>query len=476
MSGTVVTILVVAEVLWVLAISVWILLERRSPAATLAWLLAFAALPVLSLLVYVFFGARKIRRRRLRYERVREAMAHRRELAGTADADAASLSGRLAQLAALGTRAGEGPPLRVREAEILLDGDAAYAAIGDAVDAARHHVHLEYYIWEPGGVGTRLRDRLEAKAKEGVAVRILLDAFGSGAAKRRFWKPLVEAGGEVAWFNRPSLARFQPRLMNFRTHRKIVVCDAEIGFTGGMNVADVQSREKSGEKAWRDTHLRLEGDAVRKLQWVFLENWQYATGAAPEADEVLPPLAEEGESLVQVVASGPDHDVHAIQKLFFSAVAGAEERVQVTSPYFVPDDAMLTALSTAALRGVDVRVLVPQRSDSVLVTAAGRSYYEPLLNCGVRIFEYLPRMLHAKSLVVDRDLAVVGTANMDNRSFSLNFEVAAVLYGSEGNDRLAAAFETDLGHAREVSAEDVARVPILRRLVESFARLFSPLL
>jgi cardiolipin synthase len=302
---------------------------------------------------------------------------------------------------------------------------------------------------------------------------------------RRFFAPLAAAGGQVAWFNPLRLFQIRRRRADFRTHRKIVVCDGRVGFIGGMNVADAHSAECSGAAAWRDTHLRLEGSAVRVLQRVFAEDWTYATGKElPSGDDYFPvPVARGTEAstearpeVVQIVASGPDLDAFAIHKVFFAAINRAETRVWLTTPYFLPDDAILGALMSAAMRGLDVRVIVPARSDSRLVDLAARSYFPELLTAGASVFEYQPRFIHAKTFVIDDDVAIVGTANLDNRSFRLDFEVAAVLYSAAVNAQLTAAFRTDLGHCRELARDAPGRQPFWTRFGQAGARLFSPLL
>jgi len=360
---------------------------------------------------------------------------------------------------------------------LLLDGDEKYDALRRAIEAAQAHVHLEYYIWEPDEVGAALRDALVARAQEGVEVRVLVDGFGSSKAASRFWAPLKDAGGQVRRFNELSLARWRPRMANFRTHRKIAVVDGVVGFTGGMNVSKVHSRAHVGDAAWRDTHVEVRGPVVRGLQLVFFEDWHYAGGDAPRVDEYLAdvPATAEQPHVMQVVSSGPDEGLDAIHKVFFVGIAAAERRVQLTSPYFVPDETVVNALSAAALRGTEVTVLVPAAGDQPLVAAAARSYYPELLESGVRIFEYGEPMLHAKSLVVD-DLALVGTANADNRSFRLNFEVAVAVYSASVAEQLADAFAADLRNAREVTLKQVRRWSLRRRLASSTARLFSPVL
>jgi cardiolipin synthase len=286
-----------------------------------------------------------------------------------------------------------------------------------------------------------------------------------------------DAGVEVAWFNPISLARFRPDLLNFRTHRKIVICDGHVGFTGGINVSDDDSFQVKGKDAWRDTHLRIEGPPVGWLQVVFLEDWHFATGSAPRHAAYFPDRREACDGpWVQIIASGPDHDLYAIHKFYFTAIAGARQRVLITTPYFVPDESILTALVTAALRGVEVKLLVSTSGSPRLAFAAARSYFEDLVRAGVRIYQYGPAMLHGKTLVVDRDVAVVGTANVDNRSFRLNFEVMAAIYDEPAATLLAEQFEADLGHAKEYRVRDAKRTPLLQRMTEAAARLFSPLL
>jgi cardiolipin synthase len=307
-------------------------------------------------------------------------------------------------------------------------------------------------------------------------VRLLVDGTGSSRLGRRFFRPLLDAGAECARFNPASLRWLRTRRADFRTHRKIAICDGHVGFTGGMNVTDVHSAELS-DPYWRDTHLRMSGAAVLALQRIFLEDWYFATERLPEQGKAMfPPPARSGAHVVQVVSSGPDHDERAIHRTYFTAITRATERVWLTTPYFVPDESTLTAMCTAAYRGVDVRLLIPRRGDSRLIDLAARSYLPELLTAGVRVFEYLPRFIHAKTMVVDDDIAIVGTANLDFRSFQLDFEVAAVAYDRALAARLATAYEVDLADSREMKAADLLHLSLPRRLGEATARLLSPLL
>jgi len=465
------------ELLWIAFISTWIVLEKRRPSATLAWIFALIWLPIIGFVVYLVLGPRKLERKRLRHVLARQVVGSAAPQApAPPEPVEAALSERVRQLESLGVATGEGPILPARAATLYADGASAYAAIEAAIRAARHHVHLTYYIVAPDAAGRWLRDLLVDRARAGVEVRLLVDAIGSARLGRRFLRPLREAGAEVAVFNPIGFARFRPSLVNFRTHRKIVVVDGEVGFTGGMNICDEQSATFSGERAWRDTHLRLEGDGVRWLQKVFLEDWHFARGEAPTSAAYLPAPAAEGTVPVQVLSSGPDEQRHPIEKAFYAAIAGARQRVWATTPYFVPGAAMIATLSTAALRGVDVRLIVPRRGDSRLVDAAARSSFGELLRSGVRIFAYRPTMLHAKTLVVDDEVAYVGTANLDNRSFRLNFEVVVALYHPPTVARLAELFEADLGSSEPITAEELAADSLPARIAQGVARLFTPLL
>jgi cardiolipin synthase len=465
------TLVTILEALWVAWLVAWIVLERRSPLATLAWIAILAWLPAVGILVYYFIGPRRLQRRRVK--RAQSAKLVQSALESIED-EATDPS--RSELARLVVGAGEAAPLRAERVDLYTEGKECFEAQLAAIAAATHHVHLTYYIWYPDATGTRFRDALVAKAKAGVEVRLLLDWIGAYPTTSRFLAPLVAAGGKVAWFNPVSLTRLRPRRTNFRTHRKIVVCDGSVGFTGGMNVSDEQTVEVHGDRAWRDTHVRIEGSAVRALQRVFVEDWHFATGELPNGPQYLKRASAKGEELVQVVASGPDSDVYAIHKLMFAAIASAHERVRITTPYFVPDEPIVSALVTTALRGVQVEVIVPAAGDSMLVDLAARSYFPELLEAGVRIYEYLPRFVHAKTMVIDRDLAIVGSANMDNRSFRLNFEICAAVYGQPFAAKLSAVFEDDLAECREVKPRRLEREPLIQRLGESTARLFSPML
>jgi cardiolipin synthase len=368
-------------------------------------------------------------------------------------------------------------PTTAVQVRLLVDGAVTYTALLADIAQAQSHVHLEYYIYDPDQTGTALRDALVERARHGVQVRLLLDAVGSAKARRGFFAPLLDAGGELAWFHPMHLGRIWRRpWLNLRCHRKIVVIDGRIAYTGGINITDDEN-ERLHANAYRDLHLRITGDAVRTLQLVFVEDWVYATGRRDFIAGIVQSMPHEmpGPVATQVLTSGPDSSWEAIHRLHVSSIHAAQRRVWLVTPYFVPGEAAMMALTSAGLGGLDVRLLVPRMSDSRLVTLAARSYFDDLLRAGVRVYEYGPRLLHTKALLVDDDLALIGSANFDHRSFRLNFEVSMLFHDAAIAAELAQLIEGEFVHAPRVR-DDRERSLWRDRLPEALARLLSPLL
>ena len=454
--------LIGAWLLYVLWVGGWIILQKREPAATISWLLGLALIPYVGFLVYYFFGPQRIHRQRLRRERSR---------AGLPDAPVRG-DPECRELAQLGRATTGLAPTTATDVK-LLSGAAKYEALLADIAQAGRYIHLEYYIWHPDHIGTRVRDALVERAKAGVAVRLLLDAVGAVKCDDDFFRPLSDAGGEVAWFHPLRIVRFGKRpWLNLRNHRKIVVIDGAVAYTGGMNITDDQDA-RAVPSAYRDLHLRLAGDVVGVLQAVFMDDWAYATGRVPSVPSTVG--SGPGDIHAQVLTSGPDSRWESIHRLHVGAIHAAKQRVWLVTPYFVPGEAGMMALTSAALGGLDVRLVVPKLSDSRVVTYAARSYFDELLAAGVKIYEYGPRLMHSKALLVDEDLALIGSANFDHRSFRLNFEVQVLFRDRDIAATLARLVEHDLAHAPRVRAE--RHRPLFRdRLPEALARLVSPLL
>ena len=467
-------IFVASYLLWVIVACASVLLEKRSPTATLAWIFAFIALPVVSGLYYMVFGPRRLQRRRKRYGLVRGALKRLDKEAG----EGVKLSADAAALAAVAAKLNQGEPSFASSVKLLDDGDAKLAAIEEAVEGSRHHLHFEYYIWEPDYVGTRVRDLLVAAAARKVEVRVLYDSVGSHNVGPKFWKPLTDAGGEVRPFNRLRVSIAGLHFANFRTHRKIVVVDGHTGFLGGINMHDPETPTRSGKDAWRDQHACIHGEPAHRIQRLFLENWNYSGGQfklTPSSfAKYFPPLRAERGVPVQIIASGPDDTTAPLYAFFLTAISTARTRIWIETPYLIPDEPLEMALRIADLRGVDVQVIVPKEGDSKLVTAASRTYCESMRKAGIGIYEYGPPMLHAKTMVIDETVGIVGTANLDNRSFRLNFECAAAFYDRNTIERLAKRFEVDRAASRAFPAR--RRPEMVTALFESIARLTSPVL
>ena len=465
---------------YIAVLSVWIVMQKRAPVSTMGWILSLALLPFAGFVIYYFLGPQRLKKQRLKRLRSRAIAQAAGETVMLREATGRAPPA-LRQIAALGMAACGLPVSTATAAELLSGGARTYDAIFEAIRNARDHVHLEYYIYEPDNIGTALRDLLIERAREGVTVRLLLDALGSQRIGRKFMAPMLEAGVRIALFHDSRIGRRLRPVTNYRTHRKIVVCDGLVGFTGGVNITDAEDA-RTRPDAYHDVHLRIEGSAVRWLQTTFIEDWIYASGEHPRemqkaVDSLLPRVTPDdgvGHIPVQIVTSGPDNPLEAIHRMHVAAIHASVHRAWLTTPYFVPGEPALMALTSAALRGVDVRLLVPRRSDSLIVSAAARSYYDELIAAGVKVWEYKASMLHSKTLVVDDSCAVIGTANFDNRSFRLNFEVCAVIYGPTLARPLAAQFETDLRSASPIRAN--REQLFLRRLGDATARLFSPLL
>ncbi|MGB8339764.1 MAG: cardiolipin synthase [Burkholderiales bacterium] len=456
---------------YVISLSIMIVLQKRPPISSLSWILSLAFLPYFGFLIYYVLGPQRLKRQRLRRMRVRASLNAVSEIGHLKNRLQNEVPVHVSQQIRLGQATTDFPVSTCHLLNLLVDGEQTYGAIFAAVRGAKHHVHLEYYIYEPDKIGTSLRDLLIEKARAGVQVRLLVDALGGANLKEEFLAPLRQAGAEVAFFH-PTQMRIRP-VWNMRTHRKIVVCDGRVGFTGGINITDGED-ERTRSDAYHDSHLHLEGPAVRWLQMIFVEDWFYTTGHALGGDGLLPDMPP-GPYAVQIIPSGPDSEWEAIHRAYIAAIERGVKRIWLTTPYFVPGEAALMALTSAALRGVDVKLLVPRRGDSAFVTAAARSYYDELLRAGVHVFEYTKRMLHSKTLVVDDTFALIGTANFDNRSFRLNFEVCATAHGGHLNGQLAKQFIADLKSSQAVRGNR-AIAPFRMRLFDATARLFSPLL
>jgi len=466
-------VFLVAHLLGLLT-AVHALMTVRTAQGTIAWILSLVTLPLIALPAYWVLG-------RARFHGYVIARRDRDELTGPdvrrigerLDAFVPALA-RGPGAALAGERLARLPHLGGNEVELLIDGDATFESLLAGVERARRHLLVQFYIVRDDRIGRSLAERLIAKAREGVAVRFLYDEVGSGHLRRRYLEPLTAAGVHVAAFG-TTRGRGNPFQLNFRNHRKIVVVDGVEGWVGGHNVGDEYLGRDPKIGPWRDTHLRIAGPSVFGLQLAFLEDWHWATG------ELLAPklgweLESRGDAVVLILPSGPADRLETASLMYQQAIQFARERIWIASPYFVPDSAVLGALHLAALRGVDVRLLIPDHSDNAMVDAAARAFLDPLLESGIRIYAYQGGFLHSKHFLVDDVTAGVGTANLDNRSLRLNFEVTAVVADRALASRVAAMFEADLARSRPITREELARRSFPQRAFSRASLLFAPVL
>lgn len=379
--------------------------------------------------------------------------------------------------------AGSGADLLMHnKVDILIDGDETFESIKNALRAAENYIHMQYFIINDDEIGCEIRDILVDATRRGIKVRVLYDAIGSWKLGRKYARSLKEAGVQCRSFMPFSLPMFR-RKMNFRNHRKIIVVDGAIAFTGGLNIGD-EYLGKGPLGYWRDTHARLEGEAVAALHEIFLRDWCVRSGEDPTVicEEIRCDYCEttsgpEYSTMpllpMQVVASGIDNAWHSISQGYFGMISRAKERVWVTTPYLAPGPAILSALMTAALSGVDVRIIIPSKKDHFLIFWASRGHVEALLRSGVRIFLYEKGFVHVKSLLADDDISSVGTCNMDVRSLEINFENQLFIYDKELNLQFADRFLLDIEDSKELDITTWAARPLTHKILEAFGRLYS---
>jgi len=449
-----------------------VLLRREArPMAAVSWILALLTVPALALPGWWLLGRTHLSRRRQRRQRAHAAFSAELERDRGGDPNAEAASARLLAVVKAPRELQEWvfPPSAGNIARLLTPPDA-FKAWEQAIRGAKRHVHALFYIWRDDEVGRKLRDALVERARAGVEVRVLYDHVGCLGIGRHF-APLTAAGAQVVPYLPLRLLTRAP-VVNFRNHRKLLVVDGEVGYVGGINVG-------AEYLDWFDLAAELRGPAVDQLQEVFADDWHFAATEALTESTYFPWAGGSsdpaGTTSCAVVASGPDQRLNATREMLFLAVTRAQERAWFMTPYLVPDEALTAALRAAVYGGADVRLVVPARSDVGLVRRAARVYYPELLEAGVRVFEY-DGMLHAKAALFDADLALVGSANLDSRSFRYNFEVVSFLQGEEIAGQLRDTFQSAFARSSEVELEAIRRRWVGARVVDAAAHLLSPLL
>lgn len=466
-----------------MAVSIpWVLATKREAASAAAWCLVILFLPYLGSFLFLIFGYQHVNRPLKRKQRHKKWYRQSKPIQSQVAYPDQALpppfpDSSWGQLSRLAQRMDAFPVTQGNRVQLFHEGQPAYQAMLEAIEAARHHVHLLTFILQPDAQGQRFLEALTKKARQGIQVRLLFDAMGSYRLHRHreLLRPLQAAGGEALSFLpvNPLRRRLQ---VNLRNHRKILVVDGRVAFTGGLNVGQEYLGVNPRFGFWRDTHLRLEGPAVSGLQYVFLEDWDFAAGQQHQGAEFYPQPASPGDVPVQIIHSGPDQGRKSIREIYFAAILSARRRLWLATPYFVPDTGILDALRLAGFRGVDVRLLCQYHPDKWIPFFAGRYYWEDMLAAGVRIYQYTRGMMHSKLVMVDDEWASVGTANLDNRSLHLNFEVDCLFYSPSVVEELERAFLQDLSDSIQLRQKVFCRRPFAGRLVENACRLLSPVL
>jgi cardiolipin synthase A/B len=472
---------VVPFILAYLGVILTILLDNKNPAKSIAYILLLALVPVLGLVVYYFFG-RDYRKQRLF------------NLKGAVDSTTIESfwsdnkveferrfevtekqAGDLIAPARLIFNQHQGFLTENNAIKLLVNGESKFPEVLRCLEAATHHIHLEYYIFSYDDVGKKIVDVLTRKAMEGVEVRIIIDDFGS-PRKKKMIKKLRKAKVEIYRFMPvafPFLAQ-----AHFRNHRKIIVIDGRIGFEGGINIDERYLNTGKHRLYWRDTHIKIEGPLVNQLQLQFLLSWHFtAKKKIPfERPYFGNHFDNPGNATATLVASGPDSPRPYCMEAILAAINQAKKRIWIVTPYFIPTDQIITALQIAATNGVDVQMILPGKSDSHVVKHASLSYIEPFLRSGIRIFFYEKGFAHAKTMTFDHQLSIIGTANMDTRSFYINFEIVGVIYDQKLCEEVDRSFENDLKNCKEVTYEEWSKRSLYNRLLDSTCRLLTPLL
>ena len=452
-----------------------ILLTYRTAQGAIAWIIGLLGVPYVAVPLFALFGRYRfggyVRARRMGNKGL-TAMLNRFEQQTTSISAPADdyFTDELQVLCKLGRQ----PFTEGNRCTLLRDGEATFEALFEAMENATRYILMEFYIVRSDRVGRRIKSILERKLAQGVEVCFLYDNIGSVGLSRNYLRQLTAAGARVASFGDGNVRRRRFQI-NFRNHRKLLVCDGTIGFVGGINLGDEYLGTAMDQEPWRDTHCRIEGPAVTGLQLTWLEDWNWASDDCPELDWA-PANNTAGEDRVLMLPTGPADDWETCTLFFLNCINNARNRLWICSPYFVPDFQIMNALQLAALRGVDVRILIPEKSDSRLIGLAAYSYLVQASKSGVGIYRYQPGFMHQKVVLVDDRYAAVGTANLDNRSMRLNFEITSVTTAPHFIRSVEAMLEDDLDNCRLMTERDYQDRSILFRLTCRAIRLLAPLL
>lgn len=457
----------------IIASVVVVLRENRNPIRAMAWVIALIFLPGIGLIFYLFFG-RSLKGLHMISQHNKRKLMHDQS-PRKSDINSTNLKPEHRSLVKMVHNLCRAPYSANNEIEIFTDGKSKFDSLKRDLETARTSILIQYYIFLDDTLGNEMADILIRKAREGVSVKVIYDHVGSFSANNRFFKRMKEGGVDPHPFFKVTFPQLANRI-NWRNHRKIVVIDSEIGYIGGMNIADrYLSGSRKGE-IWRDTHFRVKGDIVESLMYSFAIDWNFLKKHPELPRHYHKHVDNEAGTGLQLVTGGPTESWNNISLVFLKAISSAKRSILIQTPYFLPTDGLFTALQAAALAKVDVRIMMPEHTDSILLHYASFSYITQCLKARIKIYLYEPGMLHAKTMIIDDDFVTAGSANFDFRSFENNFEGNLLIYDAEINKKMRDIFFEDLRECRKLTLSEWRKRPVTQRLLESILRLVSPIL
>ena len=470
----IVLLVVIIEGVGILS-AVHAVMSVRTPQGSIAWVVSLVSVPYIAVPAYWIFGRNKFQGYVLARQHELSQLADVVEKANTNLKALVIREGGSVGVLTSAERMARVPMTRGNKVELLIDGEATFQSIFSGIESAANYVLVQFYIVRDDVLGRELKKQLIAKAQSGVRVLFLYDEIGSLGLPEAYRQELREAGVEIFPFHsrKGSGNRFQ---LNFRNHRKTVIVDGQVAWIGGHNVGDEYMGRDVFFGHWRDTHIRIEGPSIIGAQLAFVEDWRWATDDMPGALDWSPGQATNDDSGVLIIATGPADEMETASLMYTQAINAAKKRIWIASPYFVPDDAIVQALQLAGLRGVEVRILIPEKADSYLVSLAAYSFFSEIKAAGVQFYRYQGGFLHEKVMLIDDDVATVGTANFDNRSFRLNFEITAIVVDTGFARTVEQMFENDFNDARLMQLDEYEKKPYWFKLAVRLARLTAPVL
>lgn len=471
-SEWVYTIIIIAYLATVLSIIAIVISENRNPVKSLAWVTAMLFLPVIGMVIYAFFG-RNLKSKHL-ISRKNKRRLRRHEVFKIIDEKRLNLNDSDKQQIRLAKSLGGAIYFPGNNIDIFTDGKSMFDTLKQDIESSKKYIHMQYYIFEDDKIGHEIKDLLIKKSKQGVKIRVIYDHVGSFPVKKSFFREMTENGIMVEPFMKVTFPQFATRI-NWRNHRKVTVIDGEIGYIGGMNIAD-RYIDGLSFGIWRDTHLRITGPSVGGLQYYFAIDWNFMRNELLTETTRQYSCDDNAEAGIQLLSSGPNGQWSNIALLFLKAISNARKRVYIQTPYFLPTESLLKALQIAALSKVDVRVMIPRRCDSAMLRRASYSYVSECLRAGIKIYLYDKGMLHAKTVIIDDEFCSTGSTNFDFRSFEHNFECNAFIYSKDFNNRMTDIFMHDTADCTRINPTLWRHRSPIERYKESLVRLLSPIL